>query len=236
MFNQILKTMKKTCLLLVLCLLFSVQAYCQPPSSSCDTLPGSGLSACSGVGITIIPSCPPSSGTHFVAVVFTTTGQSLTFTDYEFFLDCEEAHGQSTRRATSIDQFFHNVSPGTYQVTFIGTLPGGSQCRLTTTVTTPLTCPSSTSRTSSVNFIEDHTAEISLAPNPTNSSVSFIVDGINGLNYTVCVRDSKGKTMDIFENLSSGVKLEIGGNYTSGIYFIETISSNGVKRNKFVKL
>jgi hypothetical protein len=219
--------MKKIYLFFVLCLL-SIQAFCQPSQITCDT---TGLSSC-GFNLTIIPDCP-GNGLSFTAVVFNNSPSSLPFTDFQFFADCEKGHGSTTTSAQAVSQSFHGLPAGTYEITFIGVRADGSRCFQTTTVTTPLVCAS---RSGASNLVDDQSLEMTLSPNPSNTTTSFVLNGVSGLAYTVNVRDIKGQTVDSFQNLNSGASLEIGANYEAGVYFIEVVSSNGVKRKKFVKI
>jgi hypothetical protein len=219
--------MKKIYLFFMLCLL-SIQAYCQPSAITCDT---TGLSSC-GFNITIIPDCP-GNGLSFTAVVFNNSPSSLPFTDFQFFADCEKGHGPTTTSAQAVSQSFHGLPAGTHEIIFIGVLPDGSRCFQIATVTTPLSCAN---RSAASNLTDDQSLEMTLSPNPFNATTSCVLNGVSGLVYTVNVRDAKGQTVDNFQNLDSGVSLEIGVNYLPGVYFIEVMSSNGIKRKKFVKL
>lgn len=75
----------------------------------------------------------------------------------------------------------------------------------------------------SLNSISSENKEITLAPNPTNGDVFVSFNSLE--NVGISIFDAQGKLVKTFNNVSSGINLELS-NVEPGVYMIH-ISSNG---------
>ena len=89
--------------------------------------------------------------------------------------------------------------------------------------------------TSEVSENHDQKNEISIFPNPTNSSAIISFSNPKNENHSLLIRNIKGQLVQKIENITDrDIKIE-SGNLESGMYFIELQNNSGiVGRNKII--
>lgn len=78
--------------------------------------------------------------------------------------------------------------------------------------------------------------EISIYPNPSQSSFNCIITGDEDQLFSLAVFDYAGRIVETHENLFSNNNFTFGNDLSSGFYFVEINSGEEKEKFKIIKL